>query len=256
MTRPLIGLTAYAERASYWVISDEESVLLPRGYLDMVSAAGGIPVLLPPTVDGADAVEHCHGLLVSGGPDVDASLYGSTRGPHEDLPRTERDASDLAVIRRAVERDIPVLGVCRGHQLLNVALGGTLHQHLPDVVGPDVAHTHSPGPGIYGPVRATTEPGSRIAGILGAGPVTVRCHHHQAIDRVAPGLRVTARAGDVVEAVEFVGLGPGGSELDGAGVAGVPWVLGVQSHPERSPDDLRLARALVDAAGAAVARAA
>lgn len=231
--RPLIGLTAYTERATYWVVEDEETVLLPRGYLDMVSAAGGVPVLLPPTADAPDAVEACAGLLVTGGPDLDPARYGAPAGPHDDLPRPERDDSDVAVVRRALERGIPVLGVCRGHQVLNVALGGTLHQHLPDAVGAGVAGPHSAGPGVYGAVQVTTEPGSRIAQILGTGPVTVRCHHHQAVDRPAPSLRVTARAGPVVEAVE----------LDGPS-----WALGVQSHPERAPDDLRLARALVAAA--------
>nr|WP_222131921.1 gamma-glutamyl-gamma-aminobutyrate hydrolase family protein [Pseudonocardia sp. C8] len=216
----MIGLTTYTERATYWIVEDEETVLLPRGYLDMVTAAGGVPVLLPPTADAADALDACDGLLVSGGPDIDAARYGALRGPHEDEPRTERDGSDLAVVRRALERGVPVLGVCRGHQVLNVALGGTLHPHLPDTVGPEVAAVHSAGPGVYAPVEIVPEPGSRIAGVLGAGPVTVRCHHHQAIDQVAPGLRVTARAGSVVEAVE----------LDGPS-----WVLGVQSHPERAP---------------------
>ena len=231
--RPLIGLTAYTERATYWVVEDEETVLLPRGYLDMVSAAGGTPVLLPPTADAADAVSGCDGVLVTGGPDIGAACYGAAPGPHDDDPRTERDAADLAAVRRALEIGVPVLGVCRGHQLLNVALGGTLHQHLPDAVGEEVAAAHSAGQGVYAPVEIVAEPGSRIAGLLGTEPVTVRCHHHQTIDRVPLPLRVTARAGGVIEAVEF---------------DGEPWVVGVQSHPERSPDDLRLAQGLVAAA--------
>ncbi|MEQ3549272.1 gamma-glutamyl-gamma-aminobutyrate hydrolase family protein [Pseudonocardia nematodicida] len=234
MTRPLIGLTAYVERASYWVVSDEESVLLPRGYLDMVSAAGGVPLLLPPTADAPDALAACDGLLITGGPDVGAAHYGQSPGTQVDDPRIERDASDLAVTRRALELGLPVLGVCRGHQVLNVALGGSLHQHLPEVVGAETAAAHSAGEGVYAPVEIAPEPGSRIAAVLGTDPVTVRCHHHQAIDRLGSGLRVTARAANgVVEAVEY---------------DGDAWVLGVQSHPERSPDDLRLAMALVAAA--------
>ncbi|BBG02290.1 MULTISPECIES: gamma-glutamyl-gamma-aminobutyrate hydrolase family protein [Pseudonocardia] len=232
--RPLIGITGYTERASYWIVEDEETVLIPRGYLDMISAAGGTPVLLPPTSDAADAAAACDGVLVSGGPDIGAAHYGAVRGPHDDDPRPERDAADLAAVRRALDLGIPVLGVCRGHQLLNVALGGTLHQHLPDVVGDGVAAEHSAGPGSYAPVQVVAEPGSRAAAALGTEPVTVRCHHHQSVDRLGAGLRVTARAGAVVEAIE---TGDGG-----------PWVLGVQSHPERSPDDLRLAGALVAAA--------
>ena len=232
--RPLIGITAYTERASYWVVEDEETVLVPRGYLDMVSAAGGTPVLLPPTGAAGDAAAACDGVRLSGGPASGAPHPGSGRGPQADEPRTERDAADLAAVHRALELGIPVLGVCRGHQLLNVALGGTLHQHLPDAVGDAVAAAHSAGPGVYAPVQLVAEPGSRIAAALGTGPVTVRCHHHQSVDRPGSGLRVTARSGPVVEAIEPA---PGG-----------PWVLGVQSHPERSPDDLRLARALVEAA--------
>ncbi|MFP5021793.1 gamma-glutamyl-gamma-aminobutyrate hydrolase family protein [Pseudonocardia phyllosphaerae] len=233
MSGPLIGLTSYTERATYWVVEDEETVLLPRGYVDMVSAAGGVPVLLPPTASAADAVQRCDGLLVTGGPDIGADRYGAAAGTHDDAPRVERDAADLAVLRRALERGIPVLGVCRGHQMLNVALGGTLHQHLPDTVGEQVAAEHSAGQGVYAPVTVSPEPGSLFARLLGDGPVAVRCHHHQAIDRLGEGLRATARAGDVIEAVEY---------------AGPAWVLGVQSHPERSPDDLRIATALVDAA--------
>lgn len=234
--RPLIGITSYTERASYWVVEDEETVLVPRGYLDMVSAAGGTPVLLPPTADATDAVAACDGVLVSGGPDIGAAHHGSVRGPHDDDPRAERDTADLAAVRRALELGIPVLGVCRGHQLLNVALGGTLHQHLPDAVGDAVAAAHSAGPGVYAPVQIVAEPGSRIAQALGTAPVPVRCHHHQSVDRLGTGLRVTARSGSVVEAIETAAAGP--------------WVLGMQSHPERNPDDLRAARALVAAARA------
>lgn len=240
MRRPLIGVTAYTERATYWIVEDEPTVLVPRGYLDMVSAAGGTPVLLPPTADAADAVEACDGLLVTGGPDVGADRYGAAPGRHDDDPRTERDAADLAAIRRALELGIPVLGVCRGHQMLTVAAGGTLHQHLPDVVGAGAAAAHAAGPGVYAPVDVVVEEGSRVAAALGTGPVRVRCHHHQAVDRLGAGLRVTAWHGDVVEAVE------------GTGDA---WVVGVQWHPERVAGDLRLAAALVGAAGTRAAPA-
>lgn len=228
--RPLIGLSSYAEQARYWIIEGEEVVLLPRTYVDMVTASGGTPVLLPPFASAADAVDACDALLVVGGPDIDPAHYGGEPGPHSDQPRTERDASDLAALHRALERRIPVLGVCRGHQLLNVALGGTLYQHLPDVVG----HLrHSVEPATYGPVQVVPDPGSRVGRVLG-GPVQVWCHHHQAVDRLGDGLRVTARADDgTIEAVE----------LDGH-----PFVVGVQWHPEREPRDLRLAAALVEAA--------
>lgn len=231
MSRPLIGVSAYAERARYWIIDDEEVVLVPRTYVDMVAAAGGTPVLLPPSASAEDAVERCDALIVVGGPDVDAAHYGAEPGPHSDPPRPERDAADLAALRRALDRRIPVLGVCRGHQLLNVALGGTLHQHLPDVVG----HLrHSVEPATFGPVKVAPEPGSRVASALGGDTLQVWCHHHQAVDRLGDGLRVTARADDgTVEAVE----------LDGH-----PFVVGVQWHPEQEPKDVRVFAALVSAA--------
>ncbi|MEJ8280136.1 gamma-glutamyl-gamma-aminobutyrate hydrolase family protein [Pseudonocardia spirodelae] len=237
MTRPLIGVSCYVERADYWIMRDDDVVLLPRTYVDMVVAAGGVPVLLAPVAGAADAVDALDGLVVAGGPDVDPARYGRSPGPHTDPPRTERDAADLAALRRALRRGLPVLGVCRGHQLLNVALGGTLHQHLPDVIGERAAAVHAAGPGIYAPVDVAVEPGSRVGDALGAGPVRVRCHHHQAVDRLGDGLRVTARHGGVVEAVETA--------------PGAPWTVGVQWHPERVPGDLRLARALVAAAAAA-----
>ncbi|MBW0102459.1 gamma-glutamyl-gamma-aminobutyrate hydrolase family protein [Pseudonocardia sp. KRD-291] len=227
--RPVIGLSTYGERAAYWIM-EHEVVLLPREYVDLVTRAGGTPVLLPPTGDAADAVEVCDAVVFVGGPDLDPAHYGATPGPHADPPRPERDASDLAAVRRALGRRIPVLGVCRGHQLLNVALGGTLVQHLPDAVGHE---RHSIRPATYGPVEVTPEPGSRVADVLG-GPVRVWCHHHQAVDRPGDGLRVTARADDgTVEAIE----------LDG-----YPFALGVQWHPEQDLTDLRLMRAVVDAA--------
>ncbi|MEU9819915.1 gamma-glutamyl-gamma-aminobutyrate hydrolase family protein [Pseudonocardia alni] len=248
MTRPLIGISCYSERADYWIMRDDDVVLVPRTYVEMVLAAGGVPVLLAP-VDGAEeAVDALDGLLLTGGQDVDPARYGQVAGAHTDTPRTGRDAADVAALHRALRRGIPVLGVCRGLQLLNVALGGTLHQHLPDVVGAQVAGAHSAGPGVYAPVPVLTEPGTRAAEILGPGPVTVRCHHHQGVDRVAPGLRVSARAGDVVEALEW-------SDPSGPGGADAPWVVGVQSHPERDAEDLRLAGALVAAATRARSRA-
>ncbi len=226
----MIGLSAYAERARYWIM-DHDVVLLPRQYVDMISAAGGTPVVLPPTAAAADAVDACDGVLFAGGPDLDPAHYGAEPGPRTDPPRPERDASDLAALRRALERRIPVLGVCRGNQLLNVGLGGTLHQHLPDVVG----HLrHSIEPATFGPVSVTPDAGTRVGDALGGETLQVWCHHHQAVDRLGDGLRVTARADDgTVEAVE----------LDGH-----PFVVGVQWHPEQEPRDLRLATALVDAA--------
>lgn len=227
--RPVIGVTAYGEQARYGVW-DHEAVLLPRTYSDVVIAAGGVPVLLPPVPESAAAVDRLDAVVLAGGPDVGPDRYGAAPHPRTGAPRPERDAAELAVLHRALERGIPVLGVCRGAQILNVGLGGTLVQHVPDAVG----HTgHNPSPGVFGTVEVALEPGSRIAAALGPR-ATVLCHHHQALDRLADGLVVTGRATDgLVEAVER---------------AGAPWVVGVQWHPEEVATDVRLMSALVRAA--------
>jgi putative glutamine amidotransferase len=232
---PLVGLTAYGERAAFGVW-DVEAVLLPRSYTDMVIEAGGVPVLLPPRVEAAGAVERLDAVVLAGGADIGADHYGAPPHPRTGAPRPDRDETELAVLARALELGLPVLGVCRGAQLLNVALGGSLTQHLPDVVG----HSgHNPQPGVFGTVTVELDPAGRIGGLLGPTVLT-QCHHHQAIDRLADGLVVTGRAADgTIEAVEL---------------AGREFVLGVQWHPEQ--DDQRLFDALVAAARAGRATAA
>ncbi|MGI5130261.1 gamma-glutamyl-gamma-aminobutyrate hydrolase family protein [Pseudonocardia sp. CA-107938] len=226
-TRPLVGITAYGEQAQYGVW-DTESVLLPYTYPNSVVAAGGVPVLVPPLVAAAAAVDRLDAVVISGGPDVAPDRYGALPHPRTGAPRPERDAAEQAIIERALDRGIPLLAVCRGHQLLDVTLGGTLHQHLPDVVGHE---KHNVAPGVFSTVEIALEPGSRVAAALGPS-VTAQCHHHQSIDRLAAGLTVTGRAADgTIEAVE----------LDGH-----PFVVGVQWHPEQ--DDPRLFGALVAAA--------
>jgi gamma-glutamyl-gamma-aminobutyrate hydrolase PuuD len=169
-------------------------------------------------------------VVLAGGADIGAERYGAAAPPAAGVPRPDRDATELAVLNRALERGIPVLGVCRGAQLLNVGLGGTLVQHLPDVVG---HREHNPRPGVFGTVTVELDPAGRVGALLGP-TVRAQCHHHQAIDRLADGLVVTGRAADgTVEAVEL---------------AGREFVIGVQWHPEQ--DDLRLFDALVAAASA------
>jgi gamma-glutamyl-gamma-aminobutyrate hydrolase PuuD len=224
---PLIGITAYGEEAAYGVWK-QQAVLLPRTYPDAVFEAGGLPVLLAPRAESADVVDRLDGVVLAGGPDLDPERYGAEPDPHTGVPRTERDAAELAVLERALELGRPVLAVCRGLQVLNVALGGTLVQHLPDAVG----HTgHNPRPGVFGRTDIALDGGSHVAAALGA-TVIAQCHHHQAIDRLADGLTVTGRAPDgTIEAVEL---------------AGHPFVVGVQWHPEQ--DDPRIFAALVAAA--------
>lgn len=224
MTGPLVGVTTYGERAT-WGVWDVDAVLLPRTYTDMVIDAGGVPVLLPPRVEAAAAVDRLDALILSGGPDVGPGCYAAVPHPRTGAPRPDRDAAEIAVLHRALDRGIPVLGVCRGMQVLNVALGGTLTQHVPDRVGHD---GHNPSPGVFGTTEVT------LTGLLGATlgtTATVRCHHHQAVDVLAAGLVTTGRAGDgTIEAVER---------------ADAPWVVGVQWHPEQTPTDARLLRALI-----------
>jgi gamma-glutamyl-gamma-aminobutyrate hydrolase PuuD len=229
---PLIGITAYGEETAYGVWK-HEAVVLPRTYPDAVFAAGGLPVLLAPRVDSAAVVDRLDAVVLAGGPDVDPARYGAAPDPRTGVPRTERDAAELAVLARALELGRPVLAVCRGLQVLNVALGGSLVQHLPDAVG----HTgHNPQPGVFGRTDIALDAGSRVAAALGA-TVTAQCHHHQSVDRLADGLAVTGRAPDgTIEAVEL---------------ADHPFVVGVQWHPEM--DDPRIFAALVAAAATAAA---
>jgi gamma-glutamyl-gamma-aminobutyrate hydrolase PuuD len=201
-------------------------------YVDSVVAAGGVPVLLPPVAGGAaEAVEAVDAVVLSGGADVEPRRYGAVPHPAT-VSRPDRDAFELAVLRAALSRGRPVLAICRGMQLLNVACGGTLHQHLPECRAGSRAH--QPAPGQFGANRVRVLPGSRLERILG-GPATVPCHHHQAVRALGAGLHAVAWAADgTVEALEHPGNG---------------FVLGVQWHPEEPrPGGSRLFGALVRAA--------
>jgi putative glutamine amidotransferase len=228
--RPLIGITTYREQAR-WGFWDVPAVLLPASYADAVAEAGGEPVLLPTGAVSAEAIGRLDGLVLAGGADIDPARYGEDAGPHTLSTRPERDASEIALLQAALARDLPLLAVCRGMQLLNVLLGGTLLQHLPDVPGTE---PHQLGLGLFAERTVRTAEGSAVGRIL--GPVTtVDCHHHQALDRIAAGVSVSAWADDgLVEAVELPDR---------------RFCLGVQWHPEAG-DDRRLFAALVAAAGA------
>ena len=192
---PLIGLTAYGERAAFGVW-DVDTVLLPRTYPDMVADAGGMPVLLPPRAEAAAAVDRLDAVVLAGGADIAADRYGALPHPRAGAPRPDRDATELAVLRRALDRGIPVLGVCRGAQLLNVALGGTLVQHLPDAVGHD---GHNPRPGVFGTVTrgaGAGRPGRRAARRRPCSPVPPPPGHRPAGRRAgwSPAGPPTARS--------------------------------------------------------------
>ncbi|CAN5220166.1 gamma-glutamyl-gamma-aminobutyrate hydrolase family protein [soil metagenome] len=232
--KPLIGLTTYLEQAQTGVW-DVQASFLPKVYFEAVNKAGGIAILLPPQpVDdeiARDVLAGLDGLIITGGKDVDPARYGQERHPETDEPRPDRDAWEDALLTAAIETELPFLGICRGAQLLNVSLGGTLVQHLPEVVG---STRYSLGGGEFAENEVTVE-GSKLAGIIGHS-VVGKSYHHQAIDRVAEGLVVTARSDDgTIQAVEL---------------PTVPFGLAVQWHPEQDEDDIRLFAGLVDAARA------
>ena len=231
--RPVIGITAALERSRY-AVWERDAVLIARTYVDIVLDAGGVPVLLPPVVESAHAVDRVDAVLLSGGRDVAPDRYGADPHPAGGVAHPDRDVAELAVLDRALELGLPVLGVCRGAQLLNVAFGGTLHQHLPDVVGHD---GHNPIPGEFNDIDVRLDPAGRVGSAVGP-QVRVRCHHHQAVDALAPNLVATGWATDgTVEAVEMAGED-----------AARPFVVGVQWHPEEDAADVRLVAALVAAA--------
>jgi putative glutamine amidotransferase len=199
VARPLIGITTYVTPAkwSYWEL---EAALVPADYVRAVQRAGGRALLVPPSDDGVEeTLEAVDGLIFSGGSDLDPDLYGQDAHAETFGIVRNRDAAELALLEGALERDMPVLAICRGSQVLNVARGGDLVQHLPDVVG-DEKHKHTPG--TFADHDVVVEDGTRLASVLG-DRAPVKSHHHQGIGRVGEGLRVAAHAEDgTVEALE------------------------------------------------------
>lgn len=232
--RPVIGLTTYLEQAKQGVW-DVKAAFLPQQYFASVTQSGGIAVLLPPQPDPDAAAETVldglDGLILTGGLDVQPELYGAQRHPLTDPARPDRDAWELALFRGADRRKMPVLAICRGLQLVNVARGGTLHQHLPETFGTD---RYRIGGGVFATNAVEIEGGTRLSRLLGPGPVDVHSYHHQGVDRLGAGLTVSARTDDgLVQAFES---------------DGDAYVLGVQWHPEENADDKRLFAGLVDEA--------
>jgi putative glutamine amidotransferase len=214
---------------------DVDASFLPKVYIDAVTKAGGIAVLLPPQpVDdeiARRALSAIDGLIVSGGKDVDPARYGQKPLATTDAPPLDRDAWEDALLHRAIADEVPFLAICRGLQLLNVALGGTLHQNLPEVIG---SARYSGQNGVFATNHVDFEHDGIVPALLGAEKLKVNSYHHQGIHEVAPGLAVTATSeGGVIQAVE---------------VEAVPFGVGVQWHPEQDPDDVRLFQGLVEAA--------
>lgn len=228
---PVIGLAA-ADALAQWRVWQAETVLLPRPYVDKIVAAGGAPVLVPPVPAVMESLlPRLDALVLCGGPDVDPARYGKPAGDHTDLPHPQRDAAEWAIVDGALAAGLPVLGICRGLQVLNVARGGSLLQHVPDQVG---HNQHAPFRGEYGSHPVTVQEGSRLAEILGRTTLAaVPTYHHQAVARLGKGLTISARSEDgIVEAIEDTSL---------------PFCVAVQWHPEMG-DDTALFDALVEAA--------
>lgn len=216
---PVIGLTTYEEPAR-WGVWDLPAVLLPAGYVQAVVAAGGVPVLLPPVPDVVEAaLPRLDGLILAGGPDVDPARYGEEPALATGPPRIDRDQAELGILAAALSAQLPVLGICRGLQLMNVARGGSLVQHLPDVLG---SKEHAPAPAVFGRHLVQIQPGSLLAEALGRTEAEVSCYHHQSVGEIGAGLTVSATASDgTIEALEDQSL---------------PFWLAVQWHPEVGPD--------------------
>jgi gamma-glutamyl-gamma-aminobutyrate hydrolase PuuD len=224
--KPLIGITAYAQEASwgYWTLP---AALIPLSYVRSVEAAGGRPLIIPPAGDAIEeTLAAIDGLILSGGADIDPAVYGADPHPETTVVQPQRDDAELALLRAALDRELPVLAICRGMQVLNVIHGGDLHQHLPELVGHD---GHRAKPGTFSEHAVRLEPASRIGGLIGPR-AEVKSSHHQGLQTVGAGLDVVGWAQDgSIEAIEDPGH---------------RFAVGVLWHPEEG-EDKRLFEALV-----------
>lgn len=230
--KPLIGITAYAEPSVRWGVWDVPAAVIPLAYVQQVESAGGRALLVPPSDEAIEeTLDALDGILFSGGSDLDPSEYGQDAHPETNGTRPVRDRGELALLRAALGRDMPVLAVCRGSQVLNVARGGDLVQHLPDVVGDE---KHKETPGVFADHEVEVKEGTRLNELLG-DRAPVKSHHHQGFGKLGDGLVESAWADDgTVEALEDPGK---------------RFAVGVLWHPEEG-EDAALFRALVDEARA------
>jgi putative glutamine amidotransferase len=237
----IVGICAAVERVSWGVWDGYEVTLVPRAYVNAVQRAGGLALVLPPDpAAGEDPdllLDRVDALLLAGGADIDPASYGAEPHPETKGSWPDRDAFEIALARRALERDLPVLGICRGMQLLNVALGGSLDQHLPESIGNE---THRTVGGTFSEHRVRLDPESLACSAAGIEGLVVFSHHHQGIAVLGEGLEVSGWSEDdeLVEAIELPGR---------------RFALGVVWHPEEDPES-RLIGALVEAARSEVAR--
>jgi putative glutamine amidotransferase len=224
--RPLVGITSYAEDAR-WGVWELPAALVPLAYVRAVERAGGRPLVVPPSAEAVEeTLDALHGLVLSGGADLDPASYGAEPHAETDGVRPERDGAELALLEAALARDLPVLAVCRGSQILNVARGGDLVQHLPEIVGHE---GHKDTPGVFSDHDVEVVPGTKLHDVVG-GRAPVKSHHHQGYGSLGKGLRESARAEDgTVEAIEDPSR---------------RFALGVLWHPEEG-EDAALFEALV-----------
>jgi putative glutamine amidotransferase len=219
MSAPAIGICAAIEVAR-WGAWEETVNLTPRSYATAVQAAGGIALLLPPdeerTADPDPLLDRLDGLMLAGGSDVDPASYGAAPHPETGTVWPDRDRFELALMARAIEREIPVLAICRGMQMLNVGRGGTLDQHIPERTRHE---GHRAVPGVYGEHEVRLTPGTQAARAAGAEQLSVFSHHHQGVEKLGEGLEVTGWSldDDLIEAIEL---------------PAEPYALGVIWHPE------------------------
>ncbi|HZO07539.1 MAG TPA: gamma-glutamyl-gamma-aminobutyrate hydrolase family protein [Solirubrobacterales bacterium] len=238
--KPAIGICAAVERVSWGVWDGYEVTLVPRSYVSSVQRAGGIGIVLPPdeaaVADPDLLLDRVDALIIAGGADIDPSSYGAAPHPETRGTWPDRDRFEIALARRALQRDMPLLGICRGMQLLNVALGGTLNQHLPDTIG---ASTHRSVAGTFSEHQVHLEQGSLACAAAGTEGLMVLSHHHQGIDGLGEGLRVTGWSDEdeLVEAIELPEK---------------RYALGVVWHPEEDAASPLIA-SLVEAARVGVA---
>jgi putative glutamine amidotransferase len=241
VARPVVGIPTPVEQAHWAGVWDAECAIVATSYIAAVQRAGGLALLVPPdalaTDEPGEVLDHLDALLLAGGADLDPASYGAERHPQTAGTRAERDAFEIALTRAAIARDLPVLGVCRGMQVLNVARGGTLHQHVPDLVGHE---DHRRVPGAYGDHHVRLRPGSLAARAAGADRTPTKSHHHQAGDVIGAGLEVTgwSEADDLPEAVEL---------------PGARFALGVQWHPEADDASVVIAALVAEARARALA---
>jgi putative glutamine amidotransferase len=234
--RPAIGICTALEQAT-WGVWEQRAALTPFSYVTAIQRAGGLAVMIPPDPypleDPDEVLDRIDGLILAGGADIDPSSYGTQPHPQTKGTVPERDRAELALARRAVQRDMPVLGICRGMQLLNVALGGTLRQHLPDELGHE-EHRRFPGSFEGSDHDVRLNAGSLAAAAAGEELHGTKSHHHQGVQRIGEGLQVTgySTVDELPEAIE---------------APGKRFVLGVQWHPEADSTS-RVVGALVNEA--------